>query len=148
MQAEGVKTIMLTRAPAAIFASIFLAFPALSQNATLSYQGHLANAAGRAITASYPMTFALYASPDGDAVLWEETIDDVDVIDGTFNVDLGATVPSRMALAQRVNLSWRTSQRGSGDETSNKVSTILRAQWAKTAVCSRCTKAKTFIQPA
>ena len=57
---------------------------------TLSYQGNILNAARQPVSASYPMVFKLYAEREGGDALWTENYDSVDILDGTFNVELGA----------------------------------------------------------
>ena len=56
---------------------------------TLSYQGNLLNAARQPVSASYPMVFKLYAEREGGDALWTEDYESVDILDGTFNVELG-----------------------------------------------------------
>ena len=66
---------------------------------TLAYQGQLSNPDGEAITASYPVTFSIYsAATDGERVLWTESHDSVDVVDGLFTVQLGAVSMDVTAL--------------------------------------------------
>ena len=50
---------------------------------TLTYQGQMLNAARQPITASYPMVFKLYAEREEGDVLWTESYESVDVLDGT-----------------------------------------------------------------
>ena len=65
---------------------------AFAQN-TLTYQGEILNAARAPITASYPMVFALYTDRDGGVALWTEAYESVDVLDGSFTVNLGSVTP-------------------------------------------------------
>lgn len=58
--------------------------------ARIGYQGVLTNAGGELVSMSVPMTFRLYDSSTGGPALWEETHNEVAVIDGIFNVELGA----------------------------------------------------------
>ena len=80
---------MMNRAHLFALALVFFALPAFAQNATLSYQGQLGNAAGQPVTASYPMTFTLYTDREDGDVVWTEERDSVDVVDGVFTVELG-----------------------------------------------------------
>ena len=69
-----------------------LASMAFAQD-TLSYQGTILNAARQPVSASYPMVFKLYAEREGGDALWTEMYESVDILDGTFNVELGAVTP-------------------------------------------------------
>ena len=74
--------------------AVSLCWPMAAQaQDTLSYQGQMLNAARQPITASYPMVFKLYAEREEGDVLWTESYESVDVLDGTFTVELGSMTP-------------------------------------------------------
>ena len=73
-------------------AVLSLALPALAQE-TLSYQGNLFDANRQPVSASFPMVFNLYADRDGGDALWTESYDSVEVVDGSFTVELGSVTP-------------------------------------------------------
>jgi hypothetical protein len=58
----------------------------------LSFQGHLTDAAAVPISGAIPMTFKLYASPNGGGALFTET-QTVAVTNGVYNVLLGSSTP-------------------------------------------------------
>ena len=76
------------------------------------------------------MSFALYRSANSSSAVWEETHDDVAVVDGVFTVVLGNQTDLDSA-AQENNLYLGVTV-GDGDEMSPrmKVGTALKAQWA------------------
>ena len=107
-----------------------LALPALAQE-TLSYQGHLTDAARLPVTASYPMVFSMYATRQGGNVLWTEAYDSVDVVDGVFTVELGSITPFADDLAQNSSLYLGIAVNNAAEMTPRvKVSSALRARWA------------------
>ena len=109
---------------------VVLSLPALAQD-TLSYQGTLVDAARRPVTASYPMVFALYANREGGEPLWSESYDSVDVIDGSFNVELGSLTPLTDELARSPRLFLGISVNDAVEMAPRtKVSSTLRARWA------------------
>ncbi|HHL72185.1 MAG TPA: hypothetical protein ENJ29_06720 [Bacteroidetes bacterium] len=58
---------------------------------TVSYQGVLVTASGAAVAdGNYTVTFALYDTPEGGRMLWQETHDRVAVTGGLFSVVLGS----------------------------------------------------------
>ncbi|MEW5849918.1 MAG: hypothetical protein AB2A00_14075 [Myxococcota bacterium] len=59
---------------------------------TVAFAGRLADD-GQAVTAAFPMQFALYAEAEGGNPLWQETHASVDVMDGRFFVALGSVTP-------------------------------------------------------
>lgn len=77
-------------------ALIILAHPHLvAQELPLVIQGVLKSSEGTALPdGSYPMTFRLYLSNDGDAVpIWTETQPDIQLRDGVYSVALGRVNP-------------------------------------------------------
>ena len=84
-------------------AVLSLALPALAQE-TLSYQGNLFDANRQPVSASFPMVFSLYADRDGGNVLWTESYDSVEVVDGSFTVELGSVTPFGADLAANPSL--------------------------------------------
>lgn len=62
------------------------------------YQGRLTDDAGAPINATLPMTFALYAVPDGGTAAWVEAHPAITVTDGLFTAHLGEIVPLSSAV--------------------------------------------------
>jgi len=61
---------------------------------TINYQGYLESTNGQQINGNLDMTFAIYDVDSGpDLPLWVDTLFDVDVQKGIFNVILGETTP-------------------------------------------------------
>ena len=83
--------------------AIALSLPAIAQD-TLSYQGNILNAARQPVNASYPMRFALYSEREGGESIWAEPYDSIDVVDGTFNVDLGSVTPFPSRIGDNAEL--------------------------------------------
>ena len=109
--------------------------PVFAQDSiTLTYQGQLSNAADEAVTASYSMQFALYNDASGGTALWTERHDTVEVVDGTFSVDLGTITPLQTELSDEVLLYLGISV-GESDEMTPRIRVggALKAQWAKVA---------------
>ncbi len=64
----------------------------------MSYQGVLAvPGAGAVRDGTYTLTFRLYESPVGGAVLWSETLS-ADVVNGVFSVVLGKSQPLNLSF--------------------------------------------------
>ena len=63
------------------------------QGAILHYQGVLTDLADRPLSRATPMSFRLYAEPEGGNPAWEELHGSVDVVDGVFVVPLGSIKP-------------------------------------------------------
>ena len=72
-----------------IWAAVFAAAPAFAVvPGQISYQGHLTDGAGNPLPDdTYAITFSLYNA--SDTLLWSETQNDVLVIGGIFNVQIG-----------------------------------------------------------
>ena len=102
---------------------------------TLGYQGYLTDQADQPITGSYPMTFRLYNAASGGALVWEERHGSVDVVEGSFTVDLGAveSLPAEYDVSSPLYL---TLQADGDDEVSPRMRLggALRAQWAQFAL--------------
>ena len=114
------------------FACFILVFalPAVGQN-TLTYQGEILNAARAPVTASYPMAFALYPDREGDSALWTEAYESVDVLDGSFTVNLGSVTPFPQHVGAEASLYLGVSVNGAAEMRPRvKVSAALRADWA------------------
>lgn len=77
-----------------LIAILALCLPLFAQadEATLTFQGNLADLADQPITGSRAMTFRLYDAAEGGSVLWTES-QPVDVIDGRFAALLGDGTP-------------------------------------------------------
>jgi hypothetical protein len=58
----------------------------------INYQGYLKDSSGNALTDSAAMDFAIYDDPSAGSLLWSES-QDVEVVDGVFNILLGSTNP-------------------------------------------------------
>ncbi|MGC6416780.1 MAG: DUF4215 domain-containing protein, partial [Bradymonadia bacterium] len=98
---------------------------------TLSYQGTITNAAQQPLNASYPMVFTLYNAEEGGAPLWVETHESVDIVAGTFSVELGSLTPFQAELARSERLYLGISVNNGREMTPRvKVSSTLRARWA------------------
>ena len=109
---------------------LVLSLPALAQE-TLSYQGSITDAARQPVTASYPFVFSLYASREGGDALWTESYDSVDIVDGTFTVELGSNEPFGDDLASNETLFLGIAVNGAPEMAPRmKVSSTLRARWA------------------
>ncbi len=79
----------------AILLQLFLVSVAIAQvPSTISYQGVLDQNDGTAVTdGNYKLNFKLTNSPENNALLWEETHEAVEVVNGIFNVILGSVNP-------------------------------------------------------
>lgn len=113
-------------------ATFMLAFAptSMAQN-TLTYQGEVLNAARAPVTASYPMAFALYTDRDGGPALWTEAYESVDVLDGSFTVNLGSVTPFPQHLGAEASLYLGVAVNGAPEMRPRvKVSAALRADWA------------------
>ena len=104
------------------------------QQFTMSYEGELLDAADNAVTASYAMTFRMYRDAEGSEVLWTETHDSVEVLDGKFFVDLGSVTGFEAGLAQETVL-FLGLEVGDGGELSPrmKLGGSLRSQFSEQA---------------
>lgn len=63
---------------------------------TISYQGQLTNSSGQPLSATLPMSFALYTTPTGGTAVWTETrsgANAVPVANGLFSMLLGSVTP-------------------------------------------------------
>ncbi|MEO5333048.1 MAG: fibronectin type III domain-containing protein [Magnetococcus sp. YQC-5] len=59
--------------------------------ATMTYQGKLKTAQGVRVNSPTTLTFRIYDAATGGTKLWEETLSNVTVVDGSFKVILGKT---------------------------------------------------------
>ena len=57
----------------------------------LNYQGKLLDSSGVGINDTLTITFKLYDAATGGNLLWQETINDVEILKGLFSVELGAS---------------------------------------------------------
>ena len=131
---------MPTRFFLTICLSIGTAQTSWAQNATLSYQGHMANAAGQLVTACYPMTFTLYASREDDEPLWRGSLADVDVLEGTFNVDLGqaAPFPTSLGSHEALNLGIHVNDGQRYETADEDLDDYERSMGNDCRACARC----------
>jgi hypothetical protein len=60
---------------------------------TTSYQGYLTDDVGNPLTGTVDITFTIYDALVGGNQKWTETIKNVEVSDGLFNVVLGLSTP-------------------------------------------------------
>ncbi len=99
---------------------------------TMAYQGTLTDAGGMPINGTRNLRFALYASIDGDQVIWSETHRDVVIEEGHFTVNLGLLTPLPHGSSSTVYLGVRV---GDDDELVPRlrVGVALQAQWAARA---------------
>ena len=63
---------------------------------TINYQGSLSDSGGLPVNTPTDMTFKLYDAASGGTELWTETQTGVSVVNGVFNVTLGADGPARL----------------------------------------------------
>ena len=59
----------------------------------LNYQGKLLNSSGLGVNDTLTLSFRLYTSDISEIPLWEETIPNVTVLKGLFQVELGSIIP-------------------------------------------------------
>jgi hypothetical protein len=70
-------------------------------NRQINFQGKLANPDGTNVAdGAYPITFRIYTVPDGGTPIWTSALNDIDVIDGVFQLALGsvAALPDEIAF--------------------------------------------------
>lgn len=66
---------------------------------TISYQGILSDTSGQLVAdGQYKLGFKLTNSPNNNIILWQETHDDVVIVNGIFNVILGSITPLDLAF--------------------------------------------------
>lgn len=81
--------------------SICLAAAALAAiPGQVSYQGLLLDSQGDPVTAAVAMEFELFDAANGGTALWYESHPAVQVVDGVYDVVLGATTPITQGLVQ------------------------------------------------
>ena len=96
---------------------------------TLTYQGELEGANG-AVTASFPIRFSLYDTPQDGDPLWTETHESVSVVDGQFTVVLGEQTPLAQVGQTPVLFLGISIDNGTEMTPRMKVGSALQAQWA------------------
>lgn len=64
----------------------------------ISYQGLLLDDVGSPVNGTVDLVFDLYPAESGGAAIWTEPRDDVDVLDGCYQVALGTTTPITTAI--------------------------------------------------
>ena len=122
----------MTRCLQILTAALAMAFSlsAIAQD-TLSYQGSIFNAARQPVTASYPIVFSLYAQREGGGAIWTENYNSVDIVDGTFHVELGSLTPFPADIGQNDALYLGVAVNQAPEMTPRvKVSSALRARFA------------------
>ncbi len=67
---------------------------------TISYQGYLEDSDGNPLNETVSMVLKIYDADETDVIKWTETLSNVDVIDGIFNVILGETTPIGTDVAE------------------------------------------------
>ena len=83
------------------------------------------------VSASYPMVFKLYAEREEGDALWTEDYESVDILDGTFNVELGAVTPFPADIGRNDALYLGITVNQAPEMAPRvKVSSALRARWA------------------
>ncbi len=66
---------------------------------TISYQGVLSDNNSQLVAdGQYKLNFKLTNSPNNNVILWQETHDDVAIVNGIFNVILGSVTPLDLAF--------------------------------------------------
>ncbi len=58
---------------------------------TMTYHGNLTDSSGQPVDTTVEATFRLYNAVSGGSEVWSETFSSVDVVDGSFSAQLGAT---------------------------------------------------------
>jgi hypothetical protein len=103
-----------------------------SWEATMNYQGQLADSAGLAVTDSaYSIQFTIYDAATGGSIVWQETQPGVQVRKGLFNVILGSVVPINLG-ANYGNDLWLAAKVGADSEMTPRQQ-ILPAVYAYSA---------------
>lgn len=121
-----------------VLALICGASVALAQAPTplsLAYEGYLTDLAHQPISGERDILFRLYSARAGGAVVWEEALSSVSLLDGTFNVNLGLTSP--LPLSEPLDAPLYLSIQVEGDlELYPRllVGAAIRSQWAERAV--------------
>jgi hypothetical protein len=85
---RGLSIVVLVLCVALATTGVLAAVPIV-----MSHQGRLLDASDHPLTGTYTLTYSIYEVPTGGAPLWTEDHVGVQVIDGLFSVELGATVP-------------------------------------------------------
>jgi hypothetical protein len=81
----------------ALFVALFGSQAAAEVPRVLHYQGYLTNAIGEPVNCTDPITctesftifFRLYSEPNDTSALWQESHDDLVIVDGVFHTNLG-----------------------------------------------------------
>jgi hypothetical protein len=81
---------VLRAVPAVLFFAVSTAFAA-DVPKLIVHQGYLTDKAGQPVTASIAMSFGIYKSADGDNLVWEEDLGQVNVAGGHYTVEIGKT---------------------------------------------------------
>ena len=68
---------------------------------TISYQGYITTLSGSPASGPVDITFTLYSSPAGTAVLWTETESAVPLVNGVYSVSLGSVTPLNLPFDQQ-----------------------------------------------
>lgn len=77
------------------------------------------------------MVFSLYTVPEDGAPMWTEDYGAVDVVDGTFNVELGSVTSFPLDISRETALFLGVAVNGAIEMSPRlKVSSALRARWA------------------
>ena len=71
----------------------FNAYQTIAIPRTVRFQGILKDSSGIPLNGDYWLTFRVYDTKTGEAVLWEENQFDVAIVDGVLDVELGVIVP-------------------------------------------------------
>ncbi|HXV37227.1 MAG TPA: IPT/TIG domain-containing protein [Myxococcota bacterium] len=92
--AQLIRSRRWTRTSLLLAAWLAIATPAASAvPGQVNYQGLLLDASGNTITGSVDLSFALFDAPSGGDPLWTESHPGVEVLDGVYEVSLGASEP-------------------------------------------------------
>jgi hypothetical protein len=85
---------VLAQAPSAFAAVMTMARLSIPNiPATFNYQGYLRDDQGNLVTGTYNITANIYDDPESGNLIHSETIENVNVRDGRFNIVLGDLVP-------------------------------------------------------
>jgi hypothetical protein len=111
--------------------SVLASLPAFGQ-VTMNYQGVLTSEGGEPINATRQLTFRMYRDFEGGEAAWTEVHGEVDVVRGSFAVELGSVEPLPVESGGQLHLSVQVE---AAEEFSPRmlVGGALRAQWAAVA---------------
>ncbi len=93
MPASSIRTAMPVACLLLAMAGLSAGVDAIEVPELVNFQGKLTDASGNPRNDTLTMTFRIYDDSSGGRKYWEETQDQVEVLDGLFHVLLGSVVP-------------------------------------------------------